>query len=298
MGMGIVSGAADNTDPSNIYANPANVAGSERVYLIGSQADFKDTFFTDFTELDWSLRRGTAGGSWKFDEASAWTFGANFSFARFGYGYEGGWEDVSDQVMALAGGAGLTLDVMEVRIGGAVKRLSATTPDFTEAPETYEVDGYAYDLGIVVGARRSSNGWSVFPQAGIALIDMGSDLEFRYGNVSLPKRFNIGGSVRVTGPTINLAGAEVPKFVTVVNLAAVNHDGGEAKSYGMGAEVSAAQALFLRGGARFTDGVNDEFTWGIGFGFPIKSFRARFDYSHAEYGLTDEHMSLLLAWVL
>ena len=73
IGMGY-TGTADNTDPSSIYFNPANVVAPGRAYLVGSKERF---------EVDWfSLFRVDAGGSWKPNPESAWRFGANAAFAR------------------------------------------------------------------------------------------------------------------------------------------------------------------------------------------------------------------------
>jgi hypothetical protein len=138
----------------------------------------------------------------------------------------------------------------------------------------------------------------VVPEFGIATIDLGDDLEVSYFESELPRRLNAGGSLRVQGPPATVIGAQVPVLAGVINADAVSPEDGD--TYGaLGSEAAIAQILFLRAGlAILPEGAEDEFTWGVGIGVPIHSFRIRFDYSEEEYGIADDHFTLLATWML
>jgi hypothetical protein len=282
-----LSGVADNTDPSGIWSNPANVVSGEQIYGMGSWVGFDGLD-------DVSLWRGDAGGSWKFDDTSAWTFGASASFARLRVDF---FNDYVNDVLSFALGAGFTHDRIEFRFGASIKRLSAELPG-TWYLATEELDGTAYNLGFAVGGRGDGAGWDVVPQFGLATIDRGEDMEGSYFESELPRRLNAGGSLRVQGPAVTVIGTQVPVFAGVINADAVTPQEGD--TYGaLGSEAVVAQMLFLRAGlAVLPNNAEDEFTWGVGIGVPVHSLRIRFDYCEEQYGIADEHFTLLATWSL
>jgi len=288
VGMGY-TGTADNTDPSSIYFNPANVVAQARAYLVGSN----DRFESD----DLSLFRVDAGGSWKSNPESTWRFGANAAFSRLESSIFD-IVDVDEQMISLALGAGTTRDRYEFRFGAAVKRLSTDeTIHYLMNPTHETIDGYAWDGGIAVAIHGNEAEWNVTPQFGVALIDAGPDLEGDF-TTSLPTRVNIGTSIRVASPLTKVGSAEVPVFAAIVNLEGESPDEGAA-FWAMGTEISLAQILFLRGGLIIPSGADDiAETWGAGLGVPIEQFRIRFDYSdYVDEDYIRDEMSLLVAWL-
>ena len=144
------TGVADNSDPANLYFNPANVVGTACVYAQGSRWDINT-----FPEDIW-----TGGGSAgvRFDSGDDMTLGADLAYGRLDYG-----ESIAttpsgmplgevhsfEDYLALTLGAGIRFGDWELRLGGAGKRFDAHygSSDFTSQLVVYEFDAFAFDIG-------------------------------------------------------------------------------------------------------------------------------------------------------
>jgi hypothetical protein len=299
-----LAGTADNSDPSSIYLNPANVVATPHAYLSGStlRLSFDDFLGGDAPEI--KARRFDGGGAWQLDATSAWTFGASITYGDVEWTSDlfEGLDDVSEHVVSLALGAGFAMDGRyEFRLGAAVKRISATVPYFVFDPffglASGDVDGYAYDAGFAAALRGDETQWHVTPQFGIAVTNGGpEDLELPDGSFqALPTSFNVGASFRIASPMSKVGDADAPLFAATINLDGQDPEEGSLY-WAFGSEIALAQTLFIRGGVQM---VTDETlpAWGVGFGLPVASFRFRFDYCDADSEVARDNVSLLLEWL-
>jgi hypothetical protein len=96
-------------------------------------------------------------------------------------------------------------------------------------------------------------------------------------------------------------GAHVPLVSIVANLSGTHRLHDEPFTWGMGAEFSWEQILFLRGGFTEVPGDDsnlDSSAVGVGIGMPRESFRFRFDYSHTSISSQPNVYGLSLLWQL
>jgi len=307
------TGAADNSDPANVFFNPANVVGSTHVYVQGSRWGFESVFF-DASDM-W-----TGGGSVGISYARAGgsqpvTLSADLAYGRFDYGESTFWDPTGiplgtyhsfEDYYALTLGAGFAFDNQwDLRLGGAVKRWAAdlAPAEFTTSGVDAQFDAFAYDLGVTVARRAVVSDWGIVPAFAAAFVNAGPDIEVPDGSSDpLPTRFHFGTSVRVESPTARVFSADVPVIVVVYNVDGIErlHDG--RFSWGIGGELAVAQMLFVRAGS-FDFADNDRYLidsgsgWGIGLGIPVSSFRARFDYTKTSLFYEKDKFGAALDWI-
>jgi len=289
-------GAADNSDPSTIFYNPANVCSATRVYGLVSQQRF------EIDDNIWA-RRANAGFSGSSPE-SPWMVGLDFGYARLRYGQTvivdtGGnptdtldtYEDVASVTMGLGFHAGHVLDM---RFGGAVKMWRARFDQQYQAT--------SFDAGVAITLHERYGAWNITPSLGAALIDAGEDI--RYPDQStdnLPTRLNAGASLCIESSPCNVLSARVPLVAVTVQTEAINplHD---AVEWGIGNEIAIAQMLFVRSGVRRYAADNTSTnaptyaSWGVGAGIPAGGLRMRFDYGRQTNSGDRDHMDVLVEW--
>jgi hypothetical protein len=289
-------GTADNSDPSTIFYNPANVCSATRVYGLVSQQRF---------ELDdniW-LRRANVGFSGSSPQ-SPWMVGLDFGYARLRYGQlavvdTGGnpvdsvdtYEDVAAVTMGLGFHAGPSFDM---RFGGAVKVWRARFDQQYQAT--------SFDAGVAVTLHERYGAWNITPSLGGALIDAGEDIQYpNQSSDPLPTRLNAGASLCIESSPCNVMSARVPLLAVTVQAEAINplHDEVE---WGIGDEIAIAQILFVRNGVRryaTSDSSMNAPTyasWGVGAGIPAGGLRMRFDYARQANPADKDHMDVLVEW--
>ncbi|HEU4364427.1 MAG TPA: hypothetical protein VFT13_03075 [Candidatus Krumholzibacteria bacterium] len=278
VGMG-ETGVADNTDPANIWFNPANVVAPARVYLRGSYWDWSPSDVTHST--------GSAGGSWRGTAGSRpVAFGVDFSTGKFGTHTEiitiflpegAGETDPAEYFWALTGGAGVILDDRwDVRVGAAARRY------WREG-----LDGFGFDAGTTVAYRAVASEWQVRPAAAVAFVNLGSELQETDTFIQkLPARFNYGLSLRIESHAVRVMKASVPLLAMTCSVDGVDRFYGWESSWSLGSEFALADILFLRAGTTHDETLRN---WrsagspfsslGVGLAVPIQSFRLRFDYA-------------------
>jgi hypothetical protein len=309
IGMG-ETGVADNSDPTTVFYNPANVVANPKVYLRGARETFEEDFLSDL----W-VGRFSGGVSWQTGGKNPLRFGADVTFGRFDYGTVTVTDDVPgatpmefsmfEDVLSLALGVGFTSGPWDFRVGTSVKRWWAKFPpaQFTQDNIDENPDAMAFDAGVVAAWHQTVAGWNVVPALGVSAIDMGSDVEVVEGEADpLPTRFIFGPSVRIESPSQKLGSAMVPMIAVVCNA-----DGMQPKEqgfrndfeWGIGSELAIAQIFFLRAGSH-TYKYDDEYVsfggWSVGLGMPIGPVRARFDYADSAYFMKHT-LGLSFDWV-
>jgi hypothetical protein len=94
-------------------------------------------------------------------------------------------------------------------------------PEGTGRP-TYEYSANMFDAGAVVTVNLDASGRRVQPMLGLAVLNMGSDLETIYDStrtgVPPPTWFKYGVTAHVESPHINLRGASVPSIAATLNF--------------------------------------------------------------------------------
>jgi len=149
------SGTADNSSPSTIFLNPANVIGAPRLYVAGAMIDFNPDLG------DYWMRRASAGISCR--AGKSFTLGADFSYSKMRLSFSPSFlapAEVSDseELEALALGVGYAAGHYDVLAGTAVKHWSSSNHGFTYPYDpTVEIsDGDdALDLGVIVRRRAT-----------------------------------------------------------------------------------------------------------------------------------------------
>jgi hypothetical protein len=304
-----VTGVADNSDPANIYFNPANVVGAARVYAQGSRWDFIPVLAPDI----W-IGGGSAGICQQRADSRLATLSADVSYGRLDYGestvtdpsgFPLGTFKAYEDYLALTLGAALRVaDTWDLRVGIAGKRvhLNYGPEAFTTSGEDNDIDGFAFDAGITLARRAVVSDWNVVAAFALAVLNNGPDLEFPSGNSDpLPGRFHFGSSIRVDSPTVRVLSAEVPMVAFVYNLEGVERFHGDDFSWGIGGEFALAQVLFVRAGVsdhedRVPYDRREVSGWGVGLGLPAGSFRARFDFARTS-AIWEDQFGLTLDWM-
>jgi hypothetical protein len=289
-------GTADNSDPSTIYYNPANVCSATRVYGLVSQQRFQ---LADSIRA----RRANLGFSGSSPQ-SPWMVGLDFGYARLSYG-EGVITDaqnnvidtlnVYEDVASVTGGIGFHAGrVFDMRFGGAVKMWRARFDQ--------QYQSTSFDAGVAMTLHERYGAWNITPSLGAAMIDAGEDIVVpNYPGDPLPTRVNAGGSLTIESSPCNVMSARVPLVAVTVQAEAIKplHEDYE---WGIGNEIAIAQMLFVRSGVRrYT--TNDPYgnaptyaSWGVGAGIPAGGLRMRFDYARQANPYDKDHMDVLVQW--
>jgi hypothetical protein len=291
------TGVADNSDPANIFFNPANVVGARHVYLGGSFWEWTDHV---------NQGAGSVGvgwdGSW---DARPLAFGIDFTLVQENDDtprviylpdgtITGGW---NEHLWSLTLGAGVLLaERWEVRLGAAGKRF--WEEDQGQGP----ADAFGFDVGTTVAYRASASGWRVTPAAAMAFVNIGPTLkETEYFDLEFPTRFHYGISVRIESPVVQVNEASVPLLSMTCNLDGVDRFYGDESSWGFATEFALAEILFLRTGVIHEEKLHEWHTasspWsslGVGIGVPVQSFRFRFDYARLPHFLEQDRYGVYL----
>src|SRR5262245_25490880 len=202
-------GVADNSDPSTIFFNPANVCAGSRLYGLAAQQRF------EFSDDLW-LRRANVGFSSR-PANSALSVGMDIGYSRLSYGNTvlvdslntpadslTTYEDVVSLTTGFAARAG---DVVEFRFGGAVKIWRG---HFDE-----EFSATSFDAGMAIDFHERYGAWNIIPSLAAAVVDLGQDIEIRDRTDPLPTRANFGAALRVESAPCKILGADVPLLAIV-----------------------------------------------------------------------------------
>jgi hypothetical protein len=278
------AGAADNTNPSTIVLNPANVIGPLRLYAQGSMLS------TDIEAEDFWIRRANAGATWRFGPM---LFGVDLAYARLHFArpfYISDSPQKSTQdVVELTTGLGASVGSNDFLVGIAGKRLAdkeevQPTPillDTLATTEKLKADAYAFDAGAEIRHRGTLQGWDINTALGAAIMNVGNDLETDDGSRHLPRHFNGGFSVQMVSPPVQVFWGSVPLITFLANVDAAKQRDVDWE-WMAGTEVSVWQILFLRTGIHTLTGQDgpdpSQATWGFGAGLPLRNLRVRFDY--------------------
>jgi hypothetical protein len=277
------AGAADNTTPSTIVLNPANVIGPLRLYAQGQMLS------TDIKNEDFWIRRANAGATWRF----GWLkFGVDLAYARLHLTNTLLADSTRSKqgVLELTTGLGVSVGSNDFNFGVSGKRLADTegsapivvpvsTSDTTAV--SGKADVYAFDAGAEIRHHGALQGWDVNSSVGAAMMNVGNDIKFEDGKRHLPRHFNGGVSVQMVSPPVQVFWGSVPLITFLANVdAAKQRD--QDWEWMAGTELSVWQILFLRTGIHTLTGQDGPdpsvATWGFGAGLPLRMLRVRIDY--------------------
>lgn len=284
------TGAADNSSPSTIFLNPANVLGAPRLYAQGMMVT------TNVNSTDYWIQRANAGSTWKM--GSAVTLGFDLSYAKLHHRNDTVYSNhqLDEDMLGLAAGVGLVSGTNDFLLGVAVKSYTRNS-EWRDNTEMYSMsqneDANAIDAGFEVRNRATLQGWDINSAMGAAVVNAGPDTD---------NQFNAGLNVRMVSPPVEVLSAHVPLIAFCASFDAALPDEGE-WVWMVGTELSVAQMLFLRSGIQtYTGSENPDpslATWGAGVGIPISRLRARLDYGRrGEYYGKFEHYEFTLEWTL
>jgi len=288
------TGTADNSTPSSIVLNPANVVGPPRIYVQGA------ILRTDAIEDFW-IRRANAGASWRFGPVR---FGADLAYGRFNAA--GLLDSISDastltqDVVELTSGLGVSIGRNDFLVGLAGKRFvdkQETAGSALDSVSTVDkADAFAFDAGAEIRHRATLQGWDVTTSVGAAVINVGNDVEHDDGKRHLPRHVNGGLSISMVSPPVQVFWGAVPLVAFSANVDATRPRDQDWE-WMAGSEIALWQVFFVRSGIHTVTGVegNDpaEAAWGLGLGLPIRMLRVRVDY-----GRDSESFDKLERWEL
>ncbi|HEU4364456.1 MAG TPA: hypothetical protein VFT13_03220, partial [Candidatus Krumholzibacteria bacterium] len=232
------TGAADNSDPANIWFNPANAVGATGVY-----AEYAFWDLVPFPTFELPLERWALGGSFRLsnsvDMGVSTTFGELDYGTTYAYDTMGNiipfesWERYASLALAVATRVDKRVDL---RLGAAFKRVWAeyAPPSFVQPPySVVEGDGIACDVGTAVAVPTELSGWAVTPALGFAYVNFGGEIDCEdRGFDPFPARLHYGASIRVDGPDFALGPARVPLLSFVQNVDVVDRLHGDSYSWG------------------------------------------------------------------
>lgn len=310
--MGL-TGAADNSDPGNIWFNPANAAGKHGVYLDHGRWE-TNAFPYGIDNLP--ITRWSAGGT--FGVGENLDLGVSATYGQLDYGTLAATDPIGNSLGELDTWeryAALTAAVMtrlddrvELRMGvaGTYYRASYPASSFTQEASATKPDGITCDLGIAAALPIAYEGWTITPAAGFAYVNFGGNIDVTLDGETnsdpFPARLHYGSSVRVDGPDTGILSARVPLLSFVFNVDAIDYLHGESWSWGMGGELSVMQILFLRSGMMDSQRPNqvlasayDRPAWSVGLGVPAGPARVRFDYGRV-YDFDEPRYEFFAGW--
>lgn len=311
------TGVADNSDPSTIFFNPANVCAGSRVY--GTAAEQRFDHFPDL----W-LRSANAGFSYQ-PKGRSWTVGVDAGYAKLNFG-DFSVYDFNDSLIAtvkayqdvasLTAGIGFSGSMYEFRFGAGVKmwRSHDVGGDYINPEPVIKADATTFNAGFAVAMHERYGAWNITPAIGAAMMDMGENIQWPNGDRSkLPTRLNFGASVRIESSPCEVLSARVPLVTVICQAEGIAPTDGDFE-WGIGNEIAVAQILFVRAGVhRYALDLGGNYlglsnpttaSWGVGLGLPAGSLRARFDYGREPppSGLGDinfdkDYMDVLVEWM-
>jgi hypothetical protein len=278
------TGVADNSTPSTIVLNPANVIGPLRLYAAGALLS------TDIDNEDFWIRRANAGATWRLGPI---LFGVDLAYARLHLAPAHFFFEPSpvftQDVVELTTGLGLAVGSNDFLFGLSAKRFA----DKAEAEQTPipldsvavitsdNADAYAVDAGVEIHHRGSLQGWDVNSALGAAVTNVGNDIELESESQHLPRHVSGGVSVRMVSPPVQVLWGSVPLIAFSANIDATRPRDQDWE-WMAGTELAVWQILFLRTGLHTVTGVDgpdpSQATWGAGVGVPLRNLRARLDY--------------------
>ena len=274
------AGAADNTTPSTIVLNPANVIGPLRLYAQGQMLS------TDRYSEDFWIRRVNAGATWRFGFLK---FGVDLAYARLHVAtpfFYANSTDTTQDVVELTTGLGVSVGANDFLVGISGKRyadkvVTGSSPSLFDTTTTDKADAYAFDAGAEIRHRGTLQGWDINSALGAAIMNVGNDVEHEDGKHHLPRHFNGGISVQMVSPPVQVFWGSVPLVTFLTNVdAAKQRD--QDWEWMAGTELSIWQILFLRTGIHTLTGQDgpdpSQATWGFGAGLPLRNLRVRLDY--------------------
>lgn len=284
------TGTADNSTPSSIVLNPANVVGPPRIYVQGAMLR------TDASEDFW-IHRANAGAAWHFGPVR---FGADLAYGRFnaeGLNSIGAPSTHTEDVVELTSGLGVSIGRNDFLVGLAGKRfVDKEEASLDSITTTDKADAFAFDAGAEIRHRATLQGWDVTTSIGAAVINAGNDVEHDDGKRHLPRHVNGGLSVSMVSPPVQVFWGAVPLVAFSANVDATRPRDQDWE-WMAGSEIALWQVFFVRSGIHTVTGVegNDpaEAAWGLGLGLPIRMLRVRVDY-----GRDSESSDKLERWEL
>ena len=302
------TGAADNSDPANVWFNPANAVGATGVYA--TYSFWKVDPYFGGRDSDVQFDRWAAGGSFRIADGVDLGVGATLGELDYSSGVvtdpQGNvlgeidpWERYFSLAIAVESRVSERVDV---RAGIAGKRYWTDFGSelFTGMSGFEDPEGFAFDIGATAAVPTSFSGWMVTPALALAYVNFGGEIDVGdyYEPDPFPARIHAGVSVRVDGPDVALGSARVPLLSFVNNIDLTDRLHGESYSWGMGAELAVLQVLFLRAGMEDEQNESNEVdpaAWSIGIGVPVGPFRARFDYARVR-NLEEPRYDFVAAW--
>lgn len=276
------AGAADNTNPSTIVLNPANVVGPLRLYAQGQMLS------TTIDAEDFWIRRANAGFTLRF----GWLkLGADLAYARLHLDFAPQDTAFTQNVVELTTGLGIAVGSSDFLFGIAGKRYADDQKAHngpvplnipTEIDSTVDKgDAYAFDAGAEIRHRGTLQGWDINSSIGAAMMNVGNDVKHEDGKRHLPRHFNGGISVQMVSPPVQVFFGSVPLITFLANVDAAKQRDIDWE-WMAGTEVSVWQILFLRTGIHTITGEDgpdpSQATWGFGAGLPLRNLRVRIDY--------------------
>jgi hypothetical protein len=281
VGMG-ESGVSDRTDPGNAYLNPANITAVNGIYSTGSYRVLWPQLGNEN-----SLGHVSLGFGRSLKRKKPFRLAFDLTYARLKFS-----DQQKESYVALTAGMNVaTGQHTELALGLAFKHWWAkdefTHPIFVPGGTDYtggESSANLFDVGAVVTVNLDASGWRVRPMVGLALVNMGSDIEHHYRSSSLspPSWFKYGVTAQVESPHVTLRTASVPTITATLNVQG-NHGLEEQRPFwGIGAEIAVVQAIFVRWGRHVDDHSHDPTSmWGAAVGIPKGRALLRFEYANS-----------------
>ena len=287
-GMGTI-GAADDSDPANLFFNPAIIASSEGAF-------FTSGYWTHFASNDrypllYNVGAGLVGRR-TLPAGRVVRFGGGIGYNKMDYGEVHYCRDLGTLPCPLArpkeasysitGGAEVTFNSpLSAAVGLSVKPWRYNSGEGTVYEQT------AYDGGLLLKATiLDGEDAKLSTSIGAGFLNLGGKISANGHEYEQPKTFRYGLGLRYEGPTSGYFhdrfDVDLPICSVCVNYELIQ-DRTETKwerdrAWGVGTEVSILRILFLRTGFYKDDhGIERDGMLGFGLGWTFKRGWCRFD---------------------
>jgi hypothetical protein len=283
-------GAADDTDPANVFYNPANIFLSTDFSATQSYNDWiADISFLDVGAAGGRAFRTERPTQFRLAGCVRYTALSNDAPDRVIFLPDGESRsfDFTDWYLTLALAGGVSTEMFDAGVGFAAKPLRLGFSDKS---------AWAFDVGLLAKAKLAlGSDTRIVPSVGMSVLNMGSSIDFGTSTADLPGEKRVGLGVRFeasNAPAIEERfGRRVPIMTIAANSDYVWRSGlGAEDAMGVGFELGFIEVVALRLG--FYDHLRDTggssiTTYGVGLQWTEWNVTFGFDYARHDLWTSD-----------
>jgi hypothetical protein len=271
IGMG-ATGAADASNLSTGYFNPASVAFANATSLVSSYEDlYRDFGLSEFAvSSSIPFHSDSRGGGWRFAGSLGYTrFWLPTQHERTVFLPEGTgktWDD-DDWMLSGLAAALWSRGVLSLAAGGTTKLIQLAPTGFTM---------WSFDVGIVAAFPLELGGGLIRPRFGYSALNLDSGASYDGSEMLVQTEQRGGFGFDMETPPTLAWGKSVPAVSFALDYDLIDREGRSSEDFASGFEVSVIDLMHIRYGTI----ANSYTTYGLGVGWDYGHVLFRMDYAH------------------